>query len=90
MDKGTHPSPSREGIKGIKQLSVMRLYVQNSDSYLYTMEEAALINRLNRNTFRDDFLALGHEVIRRKGKEFIRHDELKKYHAHYARVLKAV
>jgi hypothetical protein len=70
-----------------RPVSPMKLFVMNSDSYLYTVEEAALLNRMNRRKFLDDYLNNGFEVIRRDRKIYIRHEELKKYQEQYARVL---
>jgi hypothetical protein len=68
--------------------SERKMALMQCDSYLFSIGDCALMCRMNRDKFREDFLALGFEVVVKDGKKFVRHDELKKYQGYYSKVSK--
>ncbi len=70
-----------------RPISRMKLLLMNCDSYLFTINEAALLNRKNRIEFLNDFLDKGFQVVKRNKELLIRHDELRKYQDQYAKIL---
>lgn len=61
----------------------------NSDSYLYSLEEAKSLFRMNRNKFFDQYVKTDKIklTLLEDGRTMIRHEEIKKYLNNQQRVL---
>ena len=63
-----------------KQPSQKKLTVMNSDSYLFTINEAALIFRKNRREFVREYLESGKLSFVLLGtRKYIKHEEIKRF-----------
>ncbi|HEX2866137.1 MAG TPA: hypothetical protein VHO03_03795 [Ignavibacteriales bacterium] len=69
-----------------RQPSNKKLYLMNCDSYLFTIPEAALLCRKNKDVFLKSFLKAGYQLTVIDGEKYIRHADLKMYQEKHAKI----